>query len=35
LSWSERSVAINRTTAAAAVSGVMQSTSNMVLHVQP
>jgi len=37
LSWTEHSVAINRTTAAAAAaaSGVSQNPSNMVLHVQP
>ena len=37
LSWTEQSVAINRTTAAvaAAASGVSQNTSSMVLHVQP
>ena len=36
LSWTEHSVAVNRTTAAAATaSGVAQNTSTMVLHVQP
>ena len=37
LSWNENSVAINRSTAAAATaaSGIVQNTSYMVLHVQP
>ena len=36
LNWTEHSVAINRTTAAAATAnGVIQNTSTMVLHVQP